>query len=121
MNFDRTRAVRVTVKRTIRWIEQPTVETEGWGCVEITQDRKSNLYLIRQIPADFGSGAFHLQKLDADLVVIAEYDVCLVGRESTCSCPGFSFAGHCRHVAGLLALEKKNELPHRGLAAKEDA
>jgi hypothetical protein len=106
MDFNRTVTRRHTVKRSIRIIERPTLDSDGWFAIEIEQDKRTTVYLARRIPADFGSGAYHLEKLDADLATIDVYDVCLMDHESLCSCRGFLQHGHCKHVAGLLSLER---------------
>lgn len=110
-NFSRVITKVRTVRRSIRWVESPGPDTDGYGAVEIVQDRKADLYLVRQIPADFGRG-YQLEKLAADLSTAEVYDINLASSESACTCPGHSFHGHCKHVAGLLALEQRGELPH---------
>jgi hypothetical protein len=68
-------------------------------------------YYVRQIPADFGGLAFHVEKFSTDQVEgePREYDVLLDEQTGhhTCECLGQTRWGHrhpCRHITALLAL-----------------
>lgn len=107
-SFDRTVTTKRTVKRSIVWLERPSDATDGWGAIELRQDKRVDKYLVRRIEADFGVG-FQLEKLAADLTTVEQYDINLAGRESTCTCRGNSQHGHCKHVSGLIALLNREE------------
>jgi hypothetical protein len=66
----------------------------------ISEGKKEDFYRVTPIPSDWGT-AYEVQKLAADQ---EPYHVCLAGAESTCTCPGHTYHGHCRHVEGLTAL-----------------
>src|SRR5262245_53293982 len=97
------RKPRTPLPRTIRVVEQPTPDSDGWAAVEITIGKQADTYLLRIIPTDFGDGAvgLELEKLDSDLATVEAYRVLLAGAESRCDCLGHTAHGHCKHVSGL--------------------
>jgi len=101
--------------RSIRVLEQPTADTDGWGAIEIKVGKQTDTYLVRFIPSDFGLGAigFEVEKLDADLATVEAYHVHLADRpeECSCTCKGHSYHHHCKHCDGLQALVKAGHFP----------
>jgi hypothetical protein len=80
--------------------------------VEGTPKRsKAEYYLCDEIPHDWGTAAYRLEKLDGTV-----YDVLLDEQTErhSCDCLGGIQHGHqtrCKHVAGLLALRQSGKLP----------
>jgi hypothetical protein len=109
------RKPRPKPERLIRILEQPTVDTDGWGAVQITVGKQRDTYLVHFIPSDFGFGAigFEVEKLDADLAVVESYHVHLSDRPEHCSCDckGHDRWGHCKHKDGIGALVKLGKFP----------
>jgi hypothetical protein len=93
--------------RSIRILEQPTDDTDGWAAIAITVGKKTDTYLLHTIPTDFaGTTAFEVEKLNEDLATVEQYHVLLANRPEarSCECKGFLRHGHCKHVEGLAAL-----------------
>jgi hypothetical protein len=78
--------------------------------IRITQDGQADDYRLGHLAADFGAG-FLLEKIGSEAG--ETYHVNLNGRESSCTCPGHTYAGYCKHVDGLAALDKAGKLPRR--------
>ncbi len=68
-----------------------------------------NGYTLTALPSDFGV-AFRLGKADVG-GCSEEYDVLLNGRETSCTCKGNTYCGHCKHVEALQALTAAGKLP----------
>jgi hypothetical protein len=106
-----TTSSRKPVERAIRILEQPTRDTDGWGCIEIRMGKKVDTYLVHFIPSDFGFGAvgFEVEKIDSDLQTVENYHVHLADKPELCSCDcrGHAQHGHCKHREGLQALSSK--------------
>jgi hypothetical protein len=105
---------RVKPERRIRLLHRMTDRSAA--VVAITVGKEEGVYAVRLMPSDFGT-AFHLIKgeliedTDAETLRLrnaAEYDVLLNGRESSCTCPGHTYHGHCKHVDGLTTLRQRN-------------
>jgi hypothetical protein len=100
---------RKPVSRTVRVLEQPTHDTDGWGALQITVNGKPANYLVRFIPCEFGAGVLglELEKLDDELTTAAEkYHVALdpFAGVHQCECLGFLRHHRCKHTAGLAKL-----------------
>ncbi len=92
-------AKRKPPPRSIRLVRAPTID--GPGVFEITSGRKSALYVFREIPCAIGGRGFAVHRLGLGNlyhVRVGDPAVC------SCECMGFLRHGHCKHVAGLLAL-----------------
>jgi hypothetical protein len=76
-NPPRQRKPRPKPARSIRVLEQPGPDTDGWAAIAITVGKQTDTYLLHTIPTDFGAGAlgFEVEKLDADLATIETYHV----------------------------------------------
>jgi hypothetical protein len=76
------------------------------GLLKLTVGKLSTDYLVNRIPSDFGT-AYRLDKAGA----ADSYDV-LIDDDSghSCTCPGHSSHGRCKHVSGLLALKAAGRL-----------
>jgi hypothetical protein len=84
------------------------------GVLQITEGGKVDLYHVARTDSDFGN-AFEVDKVEmdssvGDYVSIANYDVLIDGRRSTCDCLGFSRFGYCRHIQGLAVLIAKGRI-----------
>lgn len=77
----------------------------------LTRGRNVTAYRVTAIRHDFGKAAFTLEKANKGTEPAATYEVLLDGSNSTCSCPGNTFCGHCVHVESLTALQKAGKLP----------
>lgn len=95
--------------RTVRIVE-PATEPNGWMAVEIEVGDDTTTYLVRPIPADFGYG-YEIEKLGDGFEVVTTYHVNLMGGESSCTCKGMAYHGHCRHVEALAAIQATGRLP----------
>ncbi|HYT90290.1 MAG TPA: hypothetical protein VEL76_16400 [Gemmataceae bacterium] len=76
--------------------------------IRITQDSESAHYWLSTLPSDFGR-AFRLEKpgTEGDEV----YDVLLDDQGGdSCTCPGHTYGGFCRHVDSLRALHTADKL-----------
>jgi hypothetical protein len=105
---------RVKPERRIRILHP--IRDNNAAVIAITVGKDEGVYAVRPMPSDFGT-AFHLIKgeliEDADAETLrlrnaAEYDVLLNGRESSCTCPGHTYRGKCKHVDGLTTLRQRN-------------
>ena len=91
--------------RTINLIRPPDVN--GVGVFRIVADGVTSHYVFREIRCDIGGRGFAVHKLGlGDLYYVR------IGRPSSCSCEclGFLRNHHCRHIDGLLALERDGKL-----------
>ncbi|HWG47715.1 MAG TPA: hypothetical protein VN688_33430 [Gemmataceae bacterium] len=84
--------------------------TNGKLILCITQGEDVRSYLLTPIPSDFGT-AYHLLKSDNGSDKGEAYDVLLAGRDSSCTCKGNTYHGHCKHVESLTALLNAEKLP----------
>jgi hypothetical protein len=66
-------------------------------------------YGLTPLPSDFGV-AFRIDKADRGDGQTEEYDVLLHGRESSCTCKGHTYHGHCKHVESLTRLQRLGKL-----------
>ena len=78
----------------------------GLVFIQCGKDGKDSAnYLIERRPSDFGT-AYRLDKVGT-----AEcYDVLLEEGKDSCTCPGHTYHGHCKHVDGLKALRQAGKL-----------
>ncbi len=77
--------------------------TNGKILLWLSEDGQvKNGYTLARLASDFGT-AFRLGKADVGGCG-EDYDVLLHGRESSCTCKGNSYHGHCKHVEALQAL-----------------
>ena len=62
----------------------------------------SKWYRLTRIESDFGT-AFRLTPTMGDVLASGtEYEMILDGAETTCTCPGHSYTGGCKHASALL-------------------
>jgi hypothetical protein len=93
-------------QRSIRLEQAPAAD--GIGILSITQRKKSQYYIFREIPCEIGGRGFIVQRLGQEI----EYHVRIgATEECSCECRGFLAHSHCRHIMGLLALDKEGVLP----------
>ncbi len=85
-----------------------TTMTHGKLCLWLAIGDTIGSYTLTPLPSDFGT-AYRLGKATAD-GCSEEYDVLLAGRESSCTCKGNTFRGHCKHVEALQALIQSGKL-----------
>jgi hypothetical protein len=74
--------------------------------------KDSNVYLVREIDADFGIG-FEVEKLDDAHNTVEVYHVNLADRYTTCTCPGHSFHSHCKHSSALQTLVDRGTIARK--------
>jgi hypothetical protein len=99
---------RVKPARSIRLvIPFDPSNPSGMAAVRITVGKEAADYSLVRIPSDFGT-AFEVGKVFGGGA--EPYRVCLDGEHSTCDCKGHLKHGHCKHVAGLLALQRRGLL-----------
>lgn len=94
----------------------------GKTVLTLTAGDEMRGYLLTPIPSDFGAG-FHLVKGDnGDGSPHEEYDVLLDGRESSCTCPGNTYKGRCKHLDAIQALVNAGKIaaPKHQQAASAD-
>jgi hypothetical protein len=91
--------------RSIRLIRLP--DRNGVGVFQIFAAGRLCFYTFREIPCDIGGRGFAVHRLG-----IGQLYHVRIGRRSDCSCEcaGFEFRGYCRHILGLLALERAGKL-----------
>jgi hypothetical protein len=80
--------------------------------IRITQDDKAAHYWVSGLTTDFGLG-FRLEKAGEEVKDGEEdaYSVLLEEDGSSCTCPGHTFLGYCKHVDALRALLGQGRLP----------
>jgi hypothetical protein len=98
--------------RHVNVIEPPTSDSDGCFAVRLSVGDDNTDYLICPFVADWGEG-YSVEKLGPDLETVEQYDVNLCGPHSTCTCAGFSYHAHCKHLESLLALDARGRLPRR--------
>jgi hypothetical protein len=83
-------------------------DAEGRQLIVLSVGRETDAYDCKPFPADFGP-AFRVLKLTNRKKDEGDYAVSLHGHCS-CSCPGHTYHGYCRHVAAMLLLWSRGEL-----------
>jgi hypothetical protein len=83
--------------------------THGKTLLWIHQDGQTYGYIITQIPTEIGGVAFNLGKADVG-GCSEDYQVLIHGRETSCTCPGHTFHGHCKHASAIEALLSAGKL-----------
>lgn len=80
---------------------------DGVGVFSIQAGAKATHYTFREIPCEIGGRGFAVHRLGLGPL----YHV-RVGRPNDCECEclGYLAHGHCKHLAGLLALIEKGIL-----------
>lgn len=76
-------------------------------------------YILEPLSSDFGV-AYRLGKSTPD-GCSDSYDVLLCGRESSCTCPGHTYTGHCKHLDAIQALTTAGKLPMDGNGGHGDS
>ena len=117
----RTAAVAKTRPRPTRHVVlvvTPAARFGGYGAVEIVVGRELACYLLKSIPCDLGQGmvGFELEKVCPAAEHQGEMPVYHVVLDKarghhSCECLGHLHHSHCKHVDGLLALDKAGRLP----------
>ena len=77
------------------------------GVLTIKSKRIYTSYRVTEFPTDWQGRGFHLGKVTEGSDKTEESYSCFVGRngqDKMCECKGFTFAGHCKHLASLTAL-----------------
>lgn len=101
--------------RSLRWLAK-TGHLTGIIEMRITYERKSEFfrYFIKPMEHDYGEFAFEVEKIEPDGSCIEGeiYHVHMAGSRSTCTCPGNTYHGHCKHVdAAYAILERETTKP----------
>jgi hypothetical protein len=65
----------------------------------------AKFYHVEEIPTQIGGRAFRLEPFNTDKLATgeSEYVVLLAGPDTSCTCPGHSWTGGCKHATALLA------------------
>jgi hypothetical protein len=79
----------------------------GIAVFRITDKRHTTFYVLREIPCFIGGRGFEVHRLG-----LGELYHVRVGRRDDCSCECLGFLRHnrCRHILGLMALIRANQL-----------
>ncbi|MGF1578480.1 MAG: SWIM zinc finger family protein [Gemmataceae bacterium] len=88
--------------RSIKLLRPPSAE--AFGIFRIVLDNEAYSYVFREIRCDIGGRGFIVHRLglsDVYYVRTGEPHDC------SCECWGFLKHGSCKHILGLLALEKR--------------
>jgi hypothetical protein len=94
-------------ERSVAVLIRPS-EGQPSAYVRITQDGEPAHYWVDAVPADWGK-AFKVAKPGHEGE--ETYDVLLDGDKDSCTCPGHTYHGYCKHVDGLRALDAAGQLP----------
>jgi hypothetical protein len=99
------RASNRATERTIRVVRP--AGPEGLMVVRIDTGKESAHYVVREIVCEIGGRGFAVQRLGLGPM----YHV-RIGQPSECSCDclGFLSRTACKHILGLLALEREGKL-----------
>ena len=86
-------------------------EHEGLLTLEIVSGRKNAWYRVTRLASDFGL-AFRLNAACGDKLAAGceSHEVLLDGRATSCTCPGHSYTGGCKHVSALIQLVREGKL-----------
>jgi uncharacterized Zn finger protein len=90
-----------------------TCDRQRLTLIRITQDGKAAHYWIAPQASAWGL-AWTVERAGEEVEDGAErtYDVLLENeQDSSCTCPGHTYHGHCRHVEALRALLRAGKLP----------
>jgi hypothetical protein len=78
--------------------------TSGKTILWLSQDGVLRAYVLTPLASEIGGTAYRLGKADNGDGQMDEYDVLLHGKETSCTCPGHTIKGKCKHVSALEAL-----------------
>jgi hypothetical protein len=110
------RKPRQKPQRSLRWFRTskdsaPLVS----GALIIREGKATDAYAVEQLDSAFGAGYLVAKVVPSGVTADGPYHVNLSGDGAhSCECKGHLRSGHktrCRHVAALLALTAKGELP----------
>ena len=91
--------------RTINLIRPP--DENGVGVFRIMADGVTSHYVFREIRCDIGGRGFAVHRLGLGDLYYVRIGLPL---DCACECLGFLRHLHCRHIEGLLALQRKGKL-----------
>lgn len=96
-------------ERSVRWLARVGPST---GILSITQDGKADVYSLSPVPSEIGGEGFRFEKFDRATGRVAEEYHALVaaGDGHSCTCPGNTYHGFCKHVESVLALRHAGKL-----------
>jgi hypothetical protein len=81
------------------------VDGVGVFCIIVGEDR--TYYTVRELPCQIGGRGFAVHRTGLGEL----YHVRIGGAEDcSCECKGFLYHHHCKHVTGLLALEREGKV-----------
>src|SRR4051812_1844166 len=84
-------------ERSVRVLLTHVEGCPGTMLVRIAQDGKATEYWVAPLPSDFGM-AYRLTKNGEGIAPVSVYDVLLEVEGDSCTCPGHTYSGYCRHV-----------------------
>lgn len=86
--------------------------------IRITQDGEQAHYWVQTMPSDWGL-AYRLER--AAFEGEGTYDVLFENeQDSSCTCPGHTYGGYCKHVDALRALMAAGKLPLPPVAVPDE-
>lgn len=88
--------------RTLRWLSHVGY---ALGVLELAAGGRADAYSVEPIHNDAGVLGVRFLKADG-----AVYDVGIDGRGATCTCPGGTYRGHCKHADAVAALAARGAL-----------
>lgn len=115
----KTTQPKVEVKRFMKLINE--VDAQGFGLLKITQVRGSkaecDIYRLQTFVAYQDLVGVVVTNICDD----TRYECCVGSRaEETCSCPGHTYGGKCKHVDALRTLYRMGKLPLPAVEANDD-
>ena len=96
-------------RRAIRLTQPPDARGVGTLCITDGKGECVN-YVFREIPCQIGGRGFELHKLGIGGILYHTRAGNDPNEECSCECMGWLRNGHCKHVAGLLALIKQGKI-----------
>ncbi len=99
--------------RTVKVLIAPS-KGQPDAMVRITQDDLPAHYWVSAVSSDYGR-AFRVEKPGTEGTDV--YDVMLASasrHDDSCTCPGNTWGGYCRHLDALRALDAADLLPKLG-------
>jgi hypothetical protein len=97
-------------------VDAQLVECDGGRLALVLLTKKGiKYYHVEEIETQLGRRAFRLTPFSTDKLAGDETDyvVLLHGPDSSCSCPGHTYTGGCKHISALLAFASEDRLPRR--------
>jgi hypothetical protein len=84
----------------------------GRRALVLVTRKGSKFYHLFEVPTQLGGRAFRLEPFSMDRLATGEsdYTVLLAGPDTSCTCPGHSYTGGCKHASSLLGFQAEGRL-----------